>query len=306
MENNKKPGNKSTGAKKPNTETVFTVKSEAELLNYLMLIFPEKSRTSLKSLLSHGQVFVNEKLQTHFSFQVKPGDKLSIGKAIVSKKVMYDGLSIVYEDDDLLVIYKQEGLLSISGQNKEDNTAFRILHEHVREQSINNKIFVIHRLDRETSGLMLYAKNQLVQEQMQKSWSDLMLERTYIAVLEGEIEEDKGVIKSWLTEGKTFKVHSSFKPNQGQLAILNYKTLKKDKYYSMVEVWLDTGRKNQIRVQFQAIGHPVVGDKKYGATSNPIKRVALHAKTIRFIHPISKKELSFDSNIPAAFKKLID
>lgn len=282
----------------------INVKKEQEIQVFLTEAFPQNTRSSLKSWLQNRKIQVNGKTISKYNHIVKVGDVVSIVKPVIKKKVRYDGLTILFEDEHLLVIDKVEGLLSIAGQNKEEETAFRILSEHVKEENAKQRIFVIHRLDKDTSGVMMYAKTQQVQELMQKNWQDFVLERSYYVVVEGDVEEEEGTIKSWLTEGKTFMVYSCFYDNGGQLAILNFRRLNHNKYFSMLEVNLDTGRKNQIRVQMQAIGHPVAGDKKYGAKTNVIKRIALHAKTIKFIHPITNQDMLFDVPTPKSFYKL--
>lgn len=281
------------------------VKKEQAVMEFLIEAFPQNSRSSLKSFLQNRKVLVNGNVITKFNFQLRTGDVLSIVKATPVKRERLNGVTILFEDDHVLVIDKREGLLSIAGQNKDEETAFRVLSRHVKEEDDEGKIFIVHRLDRGTSGVMMYAKSQEVQEKMQRNWLDIVTERSYITVVEGLMEEEEGTIKSWLKEGKTFMVYSSFKDNGGQEAVLNYKKIREGKTYTMLEVSLDTGRKNQIRVQMQAVGHPVAGDKKYGAQTNPINRIALHAKTLSFIHPVSGKEMRFNVPTPKSFYELV-
>jgi len=280
------------------------VKNEQEIMPFLVESFPQNTRSSIKSFLQNNKVHVNGKPISKYNYVLKVGDRVEIVKPMIFKEVNLNGLDIIFEDEYLIVINKEEGLLSISGNNKEEENAYRILSQYVKDKNFDNKIFVIHRLDKDTSGVMMYAKNQEVQEILQKNWLESIIERTYIAVVEGEIMQETNSITSYLTENKNFMMFSSFRDNGGLLAVLNYRRLKFNKYFSMLEVNLETGRKNQIRVQMQAIGHPVVGDKKYGATSNPIRRIALHAKTLVFIHPITKKEMKFDIPTPKIFSKL--
>lgn len=174
----------------------------------------------------------------------------------------------------------------------------------MKEQDPANKIFVVHRLDRETSGIMIFAKSEEIQAKLQENWNETIIERTYIAVVEKPIEKDKDVITSYLRESKALIVYSSNKPSEGQKAITHYSTIKKNAKYSLLEVNLETGRKNQIRVHMQVIGHSIIGDKKYGSTVSPINRLGLHAQVLAFTHPITKEQMRFETPIPKIFLKL--
>lgn len=290
---------------KPQKPKGTIVKQEQEIINFLTEAFPQNSKTSLKSFLQNNKVEVNGNVITKHNHVLNIGDTVNIVKPTFRKKIDLGGLKILFEDDHIVIIDKVEGLLSISGNNKEEETAFRILSQYVKEKDEKNRIFVVHRLDKDTSGVMMYAKSQKTQELLQKNWSKIILERKYIVVVEGYVAEANGIVKSWLTESSTYMMYSSFEDNGGQPAELSYKRLKHTKHFSMLEVSLETGRKNQIRVQMQALGHPVAGDKKYGAKTNLIKRLALHAKTLYFIHPFTEKEMRFDVPVPTSFFKLV-
>jgi 23S rRNA pseudouridine1911/1915/1917 synthase len=281
------------------------VKKEIELIAFLTETFTQNSRSSIKSFLQNNKVHVNGKPISKHNHLLKIGDRVEIIKPMIFKEVKLNGLDIIFEDENIIVINKEDGLMSIAGNNKNEDNAYRILSQYVKDKNLENKIFVIHRLDKDTSGVMMYAKSQEIQEIFQKNWKDCVIERTYIVVVEGEILKESDTITSYLTENKNFMMFSSFKDNGGLLAVLNYKRIKYNNNFSLLEVNLETGRKNQIRVQMQAIGHPVVGDKKYGATTNPIRRVALHAKTLIFIHPITQKEMKFNTQTPSLFSKLV-
>ena len=185
------------------------------------------------------------------------------------------------------------------------DTAYSIVSEYLKDLNFKSRVFVLHRLDRETSGLMMFAKNEEVQEMMQKNWDDIILTRSYVAVVEGVLSPEAGSIVSWLTEDKNYVMHSSFTDNGGQKAVTHYRTLKANKYFSMIELNLETGRKNQIRVHLQHVGHSIVGDKKYGSRANLIRRVALHANELMFVHPITKETLQFKLAIPEKMKSLL-
>ena len=281
------------------------VQKEQILMDFLTESFPQNSRSSLKSFLLNRKVLVNDKVITKYNFALRIGDIIQIVKNAPIKKEKLNGLTILYEDASIIVVDKREGLLSIAGQDPEEETAYKLLSQYLKDKDEEAKIFIIHRLDRGTSGVMMYAKSKDVQETMQRNWVSTVTERTYIAVVEGVVEEKSGMIRSWLKEGNTFMVYSSFKDNGGQEAILNYQEIRSGKTYSMLEVSLEMGRKNQIRVQMQAIGHPIAGDKKYGAKTNPINRMALHAKTLCFIHPDNGKEMRFNVPIPSGFWQLV-
>ncbi len=180
-------------------------------------------------------------------------------------------------------------------------TAYNILSDYVKTQNPDNKLFIVHRLDRDTSGLMMFAKSKGIQEQMQHNWHNIVLERKYVAVVEGMVEEPEGTIRSYLAENSVFQVYSTNNPEEGQLAITRYKRLSCNNRFSLMELDLETGRKNQIRVHMHDLGHSIIGDRKYGAKSSPLGRVALHALKLRFANPVTRREMNFDTPIPSRF-----
>lgn len=278
--------------------TEWVVEESAELLKFLFQMMPSQSRKSVKATLSHGKVFVNGEATTQFNDALKPGDRVQIRSA--AKNVKLKGIKVVHEDDDIIVIEKDAGLLSIASEKENQMTAYRQLSDYVQKVHPKNRIFIVHRLDRETSGVMIFAKRKSVQEQLQNTWKDVVSERTYIALVEGTVTEG-GVITSWLTENKAFVVRSSKNPNKGKKARTRYKVLKSNRKLSLLQVNLETGRKNQIRVHMQELGHPIIGDKKYGASGNPIRRIGLHAHVIAFTHPTTGESLRFESKVPSVF-----
>ena len=191
----------------------------------------------------------------------------------------------------------------MAGKNPSELTAYRQLTDYVKEIHPRQRLFIVHRLDRDTSGVMVFAKTEAAKEALQKNWHSDVKERKYTAMVEGVVNERPGTVSSWLTEGKTLKVYSSPFDNGGKHAITHYKKLQGNRHFSLLEVQLETGRKNQIRVHMQELGHSVVGDKKYGARQNPLKRLGLHATTLVFKHPISQEVLRFNAPVPAAFLK---
>lgn len=285
-------------------EVVLKVNESTELMKFLIEKFPEKSRTTIKSMLAHKQITVGDLVTTKFDFPLVRGQFVYLNKEKSDEKPRFRGLRIVHEDADIIVIDKNSGLLSMASDKEKVKTAYSILSEYVKRFDPKNLIFIVHRLDRETSGLMMFAKSKKVQEILQKDWNESIIERSYVVVVEGEVEKTEGTVTSWLKENKALVMFSSQTPDDGQKAITHYKVLKTTSQFSLLEVKLETGRKNQIRVHAKDMGHPVTGDKKYGAKLNPIGQMGLHARVLAFRHPTSGKTLRFDTPIPAKFLKL--
>lgn len=275
------------------------------LMQFLQLMFPAQSRNSVKSLLKHGQVQLNGIITTQFDEEVKPGASVQVNLSRPFVSFQHPRLKIVYEDDDVIVVNKGYGLLSVGTDRKQkDITAYSALKDYVKRVHPSNKIFIVHRLDRDTSGLMMFAKNINAQETMRHNWNNMVLERTYVAVLEGVMKEDSGVIRSRLAENSQYEVYTTHVPGEGKLAVTRYKVLARGNGYTLAEFSLDTGRKNQIRVHAKDLGHPIVGDRKYGAKSSPIARLALHARSLRFVHPVTRRDMRFELPVPTRFAGL--
>lgn len=241
---------------------------------------------------------------SQFNHILKPGQTVELSRKPAPLARQMRGISIVYEDKDLIIVNKNAGLLTMATDNEKRDTVYSMLSNYVKEQHKTNKIFIVHRLDRETSGLMMFAKHEEMQGLLQESWKQTISERSYLAVIEGKLDPPQGTYTSYLFESKVFIVHSSQDPEKGQKAITNYSTLKSNDQYSLLKVNLETGRKNQIRVHLKDLGHPIVGDKKYGSTSNPIGRLGLHARVLAFNHPITGKKMRFETSVPGSFLKL--
>lgn len=298
------PGGKLRTKTAKEKQTYLKVTEPTELMKFLLVEIPNKSRNEVKSLLAHHQITVDHEVISQYNHPLKIGQDVVVNWTKVWAEKQPQGLNILFEDPYLIIIEKQAGLLSIATAAEKEQTAYSILSDHVKKRDPKNKIFVLHRLDRDTSGIMMFAKSEKVQQLLQNAWKETVLERSYIAVVEGFVTQQQGTISSWLTESKTFKVYSSRKPNDGQKAVTHYEVLKKNKHYSLLEVKLETGRKNQIRVHMQDIGHSVIGDKKYGATKNPIGRLGLHARVLAFSHPITGEKVRYETDIPQAFLNL--
>lgn len=214
-----------------------------------------------------------------------------------------DKLEILYEDKHLIAVVKPSGLLTIGTDKEKDKTLYRKVSDYVKKQHKSNKIFIVHRLDKDTSGIVLFAKDEKVKRILQHNWDQTT--RYYVALVEGKVT-NQGTIKNWLRETKTLYTYSSNKKNDGVLAITKYKPIKATKEYSLLDIEILTGRKNQIRVHMKDIGHSIVGDKKYGSIKNPIRRMCLHANYLKFLHPITNKEIILESKYPTIFDKLIN
>ena len=287
-----------------NRQTLLNVAQPEELMKFLIEQMPDKSRNNIKSLLSHRQVLVDGQVVTKYNHPVKVGQEVSINWALVRDEKPVRGLHILYEDADIIIIDKPAGLLSIASDKEKERTAYHQLTEYVRTKDPENRIFIVHRLDRETSGVMLFAKNEDIKHSLQDNWKEAVVDRAYIAVVEGQVEKKEGKIRSWLQETKTRLVYSSSSPGEGQEAVTCYKVLETGAGYSLLEIRLETGRKNQIRVHMKDIGHSIIGDKKYGAMTNPIGRLGLHAHILAFYHPVSGELMRFETEVPKKFSQL--
>ena len=279
----------------------FKVKEQNELMKFLIENLPNKNRNNIKSLLKNKQVLVDGAAISQFNHPLNPGQEVMITESRFSDKDM-KGIKVVYEDEYLIAVEKASGILSIATDKEREKTAYNIVKNYVKSRKPLEKLFIVHRLDRETSGVMIFAKTEEMQQILQTNWQKMVLERTYVAVVEGKVEKNSDTIVSYLKENSAFVTFSSDKEIEGsKKAITHYTVLKRSKGFSLVEANIETGRKNQIRVHMQSLGHSVVGDKKYGATTNPLGRLGLHAKSIIFKHPKTGKVLSFQTGIPAKF-----
>lgn len=306
MEDKKKKKPSRSVVKAATKYTIYNVKESAELMEFLMQKLAGISRNKVKTLLSNRVVLVDNKITTQYNFPLQPGMKVQISKEKNKKEFKNPMLKIIYEDAYLIVVEKKEGLLSVSTEHQKERTAQHILNEYVKRSHRNNRIFVVHRLDRETSGIMMYAKDEKTQNTLRDNWHDIVTDRRYIAVVDGEMEKDSGIVQSWLIDHKLYVSSSPQENGEGKLAITHYKTIKRANGYSLVELKLETGRKNQIRVHMRELGHPVIGDAKYGKEEiNPIGRLALHAFKLCFYHPVTGEVMQFETPYPTVFKKLV-
>ena len=277
------------------------------LMEMVAAEWPRAPRGDIKKWLKYGHLMVDGVVTTAFDAPVAPGGWVELNLTRPFVTLHHHRLQIVYEDDDIIVVNKGYGLLSVAtGSVRKEETAYSILRDYVKRKHPANKIFVVHRLDRGTSGLMMFAKHPEAQEAMQHNWNNMVLSRTYVAVVEGVVKEDEGTVKSHLGETSQYEVYSSHREEDGKPAITRWRVLKRGSGRTLMEFSLDTGRKNQIRVHAsKELGHPIVGDRKYGATSSPINRLALHALTLRFAHPMTRRDMNFELPVPRRFLDLV-
>lgn len=300
---------KFSSSQKPKTllkQNALRVKESIELMAFLGIHFSGKSRSSLKSMLTNKLVCVNGNPVTQYNHLLQVGDAVTINSGKMSYELKHPKVKIIFEDDYLIVIEKSEGLLAVAtDEKKNETTAYTILSNYLKKRDPYNRLFVVHRIDRETSGLIMYAKTKEVQLKLQDNWHENIDERVYIAVVEGLVEKKEDTITSYLRQSRAFKMHSSQSDADGVEAVTHYRIINQSAHYTLLKVELETGRKNQIRVHMQEIGHPIIGDKKYGADISPIGRVGLHAKVLAFKHPITNEPLRFETAIPRKFNGLI-
>ena len=306
---------------KRKADTILKVSEQVTLMEFLISKMGGMAKSSVKQLLGQRRVKVGNVVQTRHDFALKAGDIVTVSSGRGNSQLTHPKLKIVYEDDDLIVVNKQPGLLTVAATpGSSETTAYSILRAYVKKQNARAGIYVVHRLDRETSGLLVFARSEELQHYMRQYWRELVTERTYIALAEGILEPREGKITTWLTEDKrNAVVYSSPVDDGGDIAITNYKVLKTSNYgtslnsqlstinYQLVELHLETGRTNQIRVHLASKGCPVVGDRKYGHgnESSPIDRLCLHAKVLEFIHPVTEKKVRFESPVPKEFNRVL-
>lgn len=303
MNKNDKKRNLHKGKVNPNSIKEFKVHEECELLSFLFTKFPNLSRNSVKSILSGHYVSVNGAPVSQFNLKLSKDDVVIVSKQRITKKNRQD-LPIIFENDEFIVINKPSGLLTIPSDNEKGRTAYRMVNDYVQQKDKHNRIFVVHRLDEDTSGVLMFAKNPKIKDILQKNWSEIVLERGYYAVVEGKMQKEEETLVNYLKENSLNLMYVSNDKTNGKKCITHYKVMKSNKLYSLLDVNIDTGRKNQIRVQLGHIGHHVLGDDKYGEPLDPLKRLALHAYKLKFVHPVTKKIFEFKADIPGEFLKL--
>lgn len=285
------------------------------LLDFLIARLPDLKRTRIKQMLRHDQVALDGVPVTDAMSALDPGDDVAVNFTREFRLFHHRRMKLVYEDDDIIVVEKGYGLLSMGNESfrpgtdmygARRETAYSILRDYLKWKDPSAKLFIVHRLDRDTSGLMVFAKNVEAKEKLQHNWNQMVLERKYVCVVEGTPEPETGSIRSYLKENSRYEVFALDENAPGaKLAVTRYRTIDSGNGYALLEVELDTGRKNQIRVHMQQLGTPIAGDRRYGGTASPAHRLCLHAQTLRFVHPVTRRLMSFTTPIPSSFTKAV-
>ena len=284
--------------------TTLTVQesSPAPLLEYLISNLSE-SRNKIKATLQGRGIKVNWKTVTQFDMPLNCGDKLSISRHKKQNEFKSRYVKIVYEDRWIVVVEKNIGILSMAAGHSSLNVK-SVLDDYFHKSRQKCHAHVVHRLDRDTSGLMIYAKDIETEQILEHNWHQIVYDRRYVAVVSGEMENDEGTIANWLKDNKAYVTYSSPVDNGGKYAVTHYHVLARTTEHSLVEYRLETGRKNQIRVHSADMSHPVCGDTKYGNGDDPLHRLCLHAYVLCFTHPITGERMEFSTPVPTAFKSL--
>ena len=280
----------------------YVIDREAPLLEWMLSALPG-SKTKIKAILQGHGIKVDGKQVTQFDFPLKPGMKVSVSKSKKNDTFKSRYVNIVYEDRWLVVVEKKTGILSMAAGHSSLNVK-SVLDDYFKRTRQKCTAHVVHRLDRDTSGLMIYAKDMQTEQLLERDWHGTVFDRRYVAVVSGEMEEDEGTIANWLKDNKAYVTFSSPVDNGGKYAVTHFHTLKRTTEHSLVEFRLETGRKNQIRVHTSDMGHPVCGDIKYGNGDDPLHRLCLHAYVLCFYHPVTGKPMEFETPIPAQFRAM--
>lgn len=285
---------------KKSHSTSFVVKEACELLPFVMQALDGISRTRAKAILSGQGVTVDRRIVTQHDYPLTPGAQVAISKGKHRFELKNRFVKIVYEDPHVIVIEKNTGILSMATSHHA-YCVKTVLDDYFRKSRQKCTAHVVHRLDRDTSGLMVFAKTISAEQTLEHNWHNIVTDRRYVALVEGRMERRDGSVESWLKDNKAFFTYSSPTDNGGKYALTHYHTLRSDDRFSLVELRLETGRKNQIRVHMMDLGHAVCGDPKYGRAPNPLGRLALHAFRLFFYHPVTGELLRFETPVPRTF-----
>lgn len=282
----------------------YVVEREQPLLEFLLETLSGQSRTKVKQTLQGRGIRVNGKTVTQFDYALVPGMKVAVSKTKRNNLMLRSRhLKLVYEDKWLVVVDKNVGILSMAAGHKSLNVK-AILDDYFHKTKQGCTAHVVHRLDRDTSGLLIYAKDMETEQLLERDWHETVYDRRYVAVLSGEMEDDEGTIANWLKDNAAYFTYSSPVDNGGKYAVTHFRVLDSTDAYSLVEYQLETGRKNQIRVHSADLGHPICGDVKYGNGDNPLHRLCLHAYKLCFYHPVTRQPMEFETPIPTAFRSI--
>ncbi|MBZ5497595.1 MAG: RluA family pseudouridine synthase [Acidobacteriia bacterium] len=278
--------------------------TERSLLEAVRVLVPGASNRTLRQLLQHGRVRLNGETSKIAARRVAPGDRIEI-VAQGSSPPPVHGLKIVYEDKDILLVEKPPGLLTVATPHEQEKTAYAYLRQYVKERDARQKLFIVHRLDKFASGVLVFAKSEPVQTKLQSLFSSHNIQRKYWAVVEGHVSQNHGTIRSHLAENRARRMHSTEDESAGKEAVTHYRVLRRFPRLTTLEVTLETGRKNQIRVHLAEMGHPIVGDRAYGSTSNPMGRLGLHAFLLGFRHPALGIPIRHETKAPPEFARYL-
>lgn len=279
-----------------------TVTGTATLLDQLAELYPDSSKTTLRQMLQAGRVEVNGEVEKNARSAVEAGDVIAVGQKTITP-LLPPGLTILHEDADVIVVVKSHGLLTVATEREKETTAQAYLNVYLQQKG-GDRIHVVHRLDRETSGVMLFAKSFEAREALKAQFAVHAVDRVYIAIIEGAIDPPDGTIRSNLRERRDLRMESVDAHPDAKPAVTHYRTIQTDGKHSVLEITLETGRKNQIRTHLSEAGHPVVGDRMYGSSVNPLSRLGLHAKLLGFDHPTTGRHMVFTAPIPRSFRAL--
>lgn len=282
----------------------LAVRETQTLLDALATLYPDSTKTTLRQMLQSGRVRVNGEVEKNARRHVDAGEIVEVGGKSV-QPALPPGLAILHEDDDVIVVLKSPGLLTVATPRERESTAQAYLNAYLQEKG-GDRIHVVHRIDRETSGVLVFAKSFAAREKLKEKFAAHDVERVYVAVIEGEIDPPRGTIRSHLRERRDLRMESVDAHPDAKLAVTHYRTIATNGRYSMLEIRLETGRKNQIRTHLAEAGHPVVGDRLYGSTVNPLGRLGLHAKVLGFAHPRTGEKRVFTVPVPKSFVKAVE
>ena len=302
--NDKKAHRGKKGLVNPNRIKTFLVYKECELLPFLEMKMPGLNRSQIRHIIASQQVSVGGAPTTLFAFKLYPEDEVVVSRDRIARKNRRD-IPILYEDDDIIAIDKPSGLLSVATDREKGRTAYRMVSDYITNKDHNARIFVVHRLDEDTSGVLVFAKSHEVREALQNNWQDIVTKRGYYAIVEGDDCPSSKHLENYLAQDNFQLVYVTKNKTKGKLAITDFTKITAKSGYSLLDVNISSGRKNQIRVQLGSIGHYVIGDDKYGEPSDPLHRLGLHAYELEFVNPLNNKKYDIKSPMPDAFKSLM-
>ena len=273
-------------------------------MDALEILVPGAARRTLRQMLSQRRIRVNGEVCVNARRPVEPGDIMEIGTADVPAKLSH-GLEVLYEDNDIIVVHKPVNLLTVATTDERERTVYACLRAWLKERNPGAKLFIVHRLDKFASGILVFAKSERVQSLLKGIFQRHDIQRKYLAIVEGRVEKDQGTIQSYLAENRLMRMYSTNDKTLGKLAVTHFRVLRRTRGVSSLEVTLETGRKNQIRVHLSEMGHPIVGDQAYGCTKDPLKRLGLHAFRLGFRHPVTGEPLLFQTAPPPEFVRYL-